>query len=394
MPEVFQNVETITDDMVTEARAIIGQELRVWQYNEYASYDTIRHYAFGIGDDNPLWCDENYGAATKYKTQLAPPLFLCSVFPTTVAPGFTGVHPMKAGDVWTWYRPIRLGDRIKVSAKLVGVEVLEGKNAGRMVRQTGEVIYKTTKNELLARVETQHMRVMRPGAAGGGLSYQAQEQRRYTDEELRRIEHDVFAEERRGATPRWWQDVTIGDEIVPVVKGPLDQITMTCYYAGAIGSPGYKASELKWKQWRQADEAPDTLPNNFEITYFMERVLPSLGHQSDAVARAIGMPGAYDNGHQRMAWLAHSVTNWMGDDGFLRTLSVQIRRPNMFGNTTWCRGRVIEKSVNDLEHCVTLELSAENQDGEINAKGTAVVVLPFRSSDPTPRMLEGRLATP
>jgi hypothetical protein len=98
------------------------------------------------------------------------------------------------------------------------------------------------------------------------------------------------------------------------------------------------------------------------------------------VARAIGIPAAYDNGTQRIGWVAHAVTNWMGDAGFLRNLTVQIRRPNMFGNTTWCKGRVASKSVDeDANHCVVLDLWAENQDGELNTKGSAVVVLPTRT---------------
>ena len=27
-----------------------------------ATRDNIRHYAHGIGDDNPLWCDPDYAA--------------------------------------------------------------------------------------------------------------------------------------------------------------------------------------------------------------------------------------------------------------------------------------------------------------------------------------------
>lgn len=379
MSGVFINNATITDELIQENRKLIGVDLRLWQYNEFASYDTIRHYAFGIGDDNPLWCDEGYAAQTKYKVQLAPPMFLCSVFPTTMAPGLPGIHMLKAGDKWTWYRRIRLGDRIKPSAKLISVEKAEGKNAGRMVKQIGEVLYKTTAGELIARVEAHNWRVMRPGAEGGGLSYAPKEERVYTPDELRRIETDVFQEERRGATPRYWEDVNVGDEIPPVVKGPLDLITMICYYAGAIGSPGYKAGELRWKLSRQAEEAPETLPNNFDITYFRERTSPSLGHSNASVARAIGMPGAYDNGHQRMAWVSHAVTNWMGDDGFLRNLSVEVRRPNMFGNVTWCRGRVVNKFVEEGRHYVEADLVAENQDKEVNATGAATVELPSKT---------------
>jgi acyl dehydratase len=378
MTSVFETNATITDEMVDEVRKLIGRDLRVSQYNEFAAYDTIRHYAFGIGDDNPLWCDEAYAATTQYGVQLAPPIFLCSIIPSSVTPGLPGIQPLKVGDKWTWYRPTRLGDRIRARAKLTGVEVVEGRTAGRMVKQLGEIEYETIDGEPLAKVETQHLRVMRQGAEGGGLSYAAQEPHQYTESELDRIAHDVFAEERRGAEPRYWEDVKVGDEIPAVVKGPLDQISMTCYYAGAIGTPGYKACELRWKQWKQANEAPETMPGNYPVDYFQERVLPSLGHQDHSVARAIGMPGAYDNGHQRMGWLTHAVTNWMGDDGFLKELSIKIERPNVFGNTTWFTGRVTDVFDDGGQPCVSADLQGESQTGEINTTATAIVALPTR----------------
>ena len=45
-----------------------------WCYE--ATRDNIRHYAHGIGDDNPLWCDPAYAAGTAYGTVIAPPSFV------------------------------------------------------------------------------------------------------------------------------------------------------------------------------------------------------------------------------------------------------------------------------------------------------------------------------
>src|SRR5690606_31448621 len=45
------------DDALAEARSLIGMPIRVELWNHEASRDSIRHYAWGIGDDNPLWCD-------------------------------------------------------------------------------------------------------------------------------------------------------------------------------------------------------------------------------------------------------------------------------------------------------------------------------------------------
>ena len=72
------------------------------------------------------------------------------------------------------------------------------------------------------------------------------------------------------------------------------------------------------------------------------------------------------------------LTNWMGDDGFVRKLSVSLRRPNIFGDVSWCRGRVVDKRVEEGVHLVDLELAVVNQLDETTATGTAVVALPSR----------------
>jgi acyl dehydratase len=76
-----------------------------------------------------------------------------------------------------------------------------------------------------------------------------------------------------------------------------------------------------------------------------------------------------------VAWLGHLVTSWMGNAGVLRRLNVMVLRHNLIGDTTWCRGRVTDKSAGGV---VTLALEGTNQRGEIIAAGTAEVVLPGR----------------
>lgn len=375
MAQVFARRTSITDEIIAEAREMIGKPLRIEQYNHEATYDTIRRYAFGIGDDNPLWCDEAYAAKGPYGTMVASPTWFYSVFPPGIAPGLPGLQPIHAGGDWTWYRLARRGERIRATAKLIDVQEHKGRMADRLLLQIGLARYTTDRDELLAEVVSKSWRIPRRDAAGG-LRYEPKPQRKYTSDELRKIEDGVFAEERRGQIPRYWEDVQVNDELRPVVKGPLEQITMTCYYAGAIGTSGYKANELRWRQWRKARTNPELIPNNYDISYYSELTLPSLGHQDSAVAQAIGMPGAYDNGPQRIGWMAHLVTNWIGDHGILRHLSVQVRRPNIFGNTTWCRGRVSRKFEQGGEGLVELELNAVTQDEEENTRGTATVVLP------------------
>jgi acyl dehydratase len=90
------------------------------------------------------------------------------------------------------------------------------------------------------------------------------------------------------------------------------------------------------------------------------------------------VPAAYDYGPERVAWLGHLVTNWMGDGGLLARLTVQVRRHNLIGDTTWCRGTVSDRALVHDRGEVTLALAAINQRGETIAAGEAVVVLPRR----------------
>ena len=51
MEAVFEHQGGIDADEIRRVREMIGKPLRIDQYNHEASYDTIRHYALGLGDD-------------------------------------------------------------------------------------------------------------------------------------------------------------------------------------------------------------------------------------------------------------------------------------------------------------------------------------------------------
>jgi hypothetical protein len=96
------------------------------------------------------------------------------------------------------------------------------------------------------------------------------------------------------------------------------------------------------------------------------------------MAREVGMPGGYDVGTQRISWMIQAMTNWIGDHGFLRSLSARIRRPNVFGDLSWCRARIADKRVETGAYLIDLELWIDNQLDEVTATGSAVVELPAR----------------
>jgi acyl dehydratase len=378
---VFEHVNDLSDAMIAEAKQLIDQPLRIQQYNHEATYDSIRHYAHGIGDDNPLWCDPIYASRGRYGALVAPPTFFHSVFAPTVIPGFPGLQSFHGGGDYTWRRLARRGESIVASARVTDVQERKGRTVERMILQFNEVDYHTAEGELLAVFQSRSIRTPRPGASGA-LQYEHQARRSYSPEELSRMQSDILAEEVRGANPRTWEDVKVGDELVPVVKGPLDQVSMICFYAGALPSVGYQGVELAWRDRQLARDYPEQHPNNYDLSLILDHAPAGGGHMDPNIAHAVGMPGAYDNGHQRIGWVAHLVTNWMGDHGFLKFLQTRIRRPNIFGNTTWCRGRVTGKRIDEGEHVVDLDIWTEDQDHVISTTGSASVVLLSKRDNP------------
>ncbi len=162
----------------------------------------------------------------------------------------------------------------------------------------------------------------------------------------------------------------MGDAVPEVVKGPLTVTSIVAFVQG-WGSLYVRAHGLAFDLF---DRHPALgIPNAWGVPEPPERV-----HWDDALARAVGVPAAYDYGPERVAWLGHLVTNWMGDAGALARLSVQVRRHNLIGDTTWCRGVVAGTAVVDGRGEVTLDLAAVNQRDETIASGQAVVVLPRR----------------
>jgi acyl dehydratase len=248
-----------------------------------------------------------------------------------------------------------------------------------MIVQTGEVVYYGADNQPVARVLSHCFRVPR-STAEGGLQYERRPMSHYSEAELEKIETALLSEYVRGADTLYWDDVSVGQEIPQIIRGPLNRLDMTCYYAGAVGTSGYKSTKLKWKYAWLAKHHPELLPNNYDASYYAAAVSPSIGHQDEAVAqRELGMPNAYDNGPQRIGMMASCVTNWIGDDGEVRELSVRLKLPVIFGDVSYFKGRVTGKRVQGKDALVDCEIWAENQLGQVTAKGTASVALPRRA---------------
>jgi acyl dehydratase len=270
-------------------------------------------------------------------------------------------------------RPIRLGERVRARAFVEDVRERVGRRSGRLVEQVGRTDY-FVGEELVGIVRNTIVCVAR--SSEGQRMHEPRDPNVYTDEEKEQIRAAILAEEIRGRRTRFAETVSVGDVLPQVVKGPLDLITMTAYYAGAIGTAGYRGVETRVRQQERVRNGDPSAPTNLGPEHFLSEPFPSLGHQDAAMAHAIGMPGAYDNGNQRVSWMAHCVTNWMGDDADLVSLSVRIKQPGVFGDTQWIGGEVT-RVFRDESHgaCAEVTVKAINQLGVETTSAVAVVSL-------------------
>jgi len=372
---------TITDEGIAEAQALVGVTLRrnQMQWIESATRDAIRHFAWGVGDSNPLWLDRDYGRKSRWGAIIAPPCILYAVDSTIVAPKLQGVQWIYAGTGWTWFEPVRLDDTFRVEARLLKQEVKTGRRFPKWVLQTGEVRYYNQHDRLVATALARCARTPRGDRlveAAGAAATQGNEPHKYTPEEVEDIERQVLAEPRTGDQPLWWEDVKVGDPVPQVVRGPLNIIDIMAWYSAQQGAQPYGGIHGDAIRYRQRHQ--DWHLNKDTGT----KEAAGRGHLEATTGRDVGMGGAYDIGPQRISWAQHMMTNWIGDHGFLHTLDVAVLRPNMVGDTLWWRGKVTGKFMSDAGGVVQVDVEATNQTGAVSARGTASVVLPSRERGP------------
>lgn len=372
-PPAEREFASISQQQVDELRSMIGAPIRSDRphVTELTS-DAIRHYAFGIGDRNPLWTDPDY-AASQGKQQFAPPsalLAMDKVFSGYVT-GLPGIHAMYAGATFEFERPLVVGDKLTGAATLEQLIERPSKFAGRSWQQIYAVPFHDPHGNLVCTAHSYCFRIERDSAREAkkydvirvdwSPEQIADISQRYRDEEAR----------RRGSEPRYIASVTVGDKLPPITKGPYTATTAIAYLLG-WGGLYVRGHGDAFDLFNRHPALG--IPNEWGVPEPPERV-----HWDPDLARRVGVPGAYDYGPERVSWMGHVVTDWMGDDGFLEYLDVQVRRHNVLGELVTCDG-VVSK-VDHAGNTVEITLNAVNQDGHESARGTARVQLPARPAE-------------
>jgi Acyl dehydratase len=150
----------------------------------------------------------------------------------------------------------------------------------------------------------------------------------------------------------YWEDVEVGTEVPALAK---------------------TATTVMLVKW--ASVSGDFNPLHYDLPF--------------AESQGIGRPIVH--GQLKRAWLIQLMTDWIGNEGWLKKLSCQFRgldyplnmksisEPVEDKVTHWCKGKVTAKRTENGEHLVDCEIWVEDEKGIHTTPGTATVVLPLKA---------------
>ena len=354
----------LTDEDLERAKVLLGVDTasRHRELYSVATPDAIRNWALGVGDDNPLYTDEEYGPTTRWGTQIGHGTMMGHV----KTPDARRPDPRR--DQAADQEPVPRRARVRVGRHVGLVPAVAPRRShllvlGRRVARGEEVGVRRDAQRCRCGATSRSTSSARCSACTGSWPCSPSARRRAHAASTRRSNprttptRTTSASTRstrrsspRGAEKRYWEDVDVGDELPPMVKGPLTVTEIIAFHAGGYGFVPYglRSSRVGYKNRLRI--APFYIKNERGVWDVAQRL-----HWDYQWAKAIGNPLAYDYGVLRQAWFYHHVADWAGDDGFIEKMSDSIRKFNYHGDTQFLSGEVVAKREEDGRYLVDLE---------------------------------------
>lgn len=130
--------------------------------------------------------------------------------------------------------------------------------------------------------------------------------------------------------------VAVGDELPPLTVPPVTRQALAVY-CGASG---------------------DHNPVHVDIDF----------------ARAAGLGDVIAHGMLVMAYTGRCLTDWVSQEA-IRRFDTRFMAITRVGDRITCRGRVVEKRVENGERLVRISVTASDERGEVKTQGEAIVAL-------------------
>ncbi len=403
------------------------------QFTITADSKTLLEFAYIWNRYNPLYTDVSYAEKSPFRGQIAAPWAVISGSSFPYLPKKTGVWvsayshlPPKGLDhEYTFHRPIYAGDILHTETTLQGFEDITPPTGGdvrlfrmlgegNLVNHHGEVVisakYRGVEPFHVLKNPDDRFHLGRPEYLWPPFTYdwsRIRPQHVYTPEDWEKI-RDIWSKEViRGAQPRYWEDVQIGDEPPWTCDGPITHAEYHAMIDEVFDWYGMKQRVQRPRFTRDMLTSGDT-EDLFQDPYGMWQSIRNFHDEGCNVpnARASCMNTDGRNFATRM------VTNWMGDTGWIykgcwrlsfgwdegyNMFPADCDRPSYLlkvpylreqgkfmnthgfeGDCAISKGYVCDKYVRDRHHYVDMVAWCETIDGYIFSENYFVIELPSR----------------
>lgn len=357
-----EEINAQIDEFYEKTKEMQGSEVQEGSpWNTQVNADQASHFLNGISDINPRWQPSGPG------DEINPTYLTSVVYPLLHGePMEAPLSSLIAGVDYEWYEPIHVGDELDGTAVVKDVFEKGDPAEKRYVFVISEITY-TKNGEEVAKSEGTMIRATQRGnelLSDRGV-------KEYSDSELDEIksmyEDEIARLEDVPETPSF-DDLSVGDELPSIIRGPLTNADMVCWNAGR--GPTYGASLINYQERKGSPHNTVTNPK----TGWMQKT--SHQHEDVWLCEQRGMPLPFGNGVMMYVWTTPFVTNWMGSDGFLKRHKGDLKAPYFYGDTLMIEGEITEKSEDRNAPEVTVEWSADDPYNDPVIKGESVVSFP------------------
>lgn len=335
-----------------EVLALIGTESPP-ERNRFAVSDEMAYdLADATEDPNPLYVDQDYAQKSRFGGLLCPPLATWK----DIAPpiGFFGAgqeshfevplpfnsYGLNGGSDWQFLRPAYVGAWVTRQFLITDIFEKQGRSGPLVfvIRQESLTDQENRKISVADRVSI-HRALPEEDELGKSSDLEPPLQ----NVPVSPPAPDVILTkpQSQDGQQRYFEDVKIGDELPPVVKGPITT-THLVRWAAANGNYARIHWDLPFAQLRQ------------------------------------GLSNVVVNGSLKNQYLGELLVKFSGEEGWFKRYQVQHRGMDYPGDVLTAHGAVTGKREVDGYGYVDCQVGLRNNRDELTVSGQATVVLPKR----------------
>ncbi|MBN1627494.1 MAG: MaoC family dehydratase N-terminal domain-containing protein [Deltaproteobacteria bacterium] len=348
--------------------------------------DALINLASGYVTYNPFWVNESYAANTRWGGLIAFP-DLEGLIPGTsnlttdayksAECGFE--RQLWPGEDYEFLRPIRVGDTLRVwnrEPKLIELGHPDFEGVRGVVNVECDCDYINQRAEVVSTYKNQTVRYWFPKGAPGTTFIL--NRYGFTKEEIVHLDRLARKEKVRGADIRYWEDVNVGDTTDTVVIGPTNIADIYASSGGGMPGGGPGGAGAQQDVLHKLLEKEGTIVS--EYVYYEGSYYKGAGrHADDISARMEGEPGAFLWGRMSVHSMLACLTNWIGDDAFVRKFSWRHVYRTVNGDASYAMGKITRKYRQNDEYLVDIALWQQDMRGFIVDAALATVALLSRT---------------